>query len=316
VDTIFDRVDAFQATSFPWCVTLGFPNWRNPLLCLGTDNEADGWNGNRKIDFLRRGFGDKFQVLTSTKAECQVWELDVKNFVLGKCILHCEKDVDGVLMALKRAKGGQKVLDIILNFLASRHDFTDSMRTAKKWLKTKCLDEFVRPSQPRASQPRMPLPLPSQPRTSQPSQGGGEGPAKRKRSLLDNTVCDSQKSAGTSSTPRKRPMGRSTPTTSGTTGSGARETDVPEDTPSVVAGSTAVARRPALRLQRVRTHSEAEKSVSADNWQQQQLKLFETHGIRTETIIINIGSLYPPVREGQGELGPYQVRPIQNYFLE
>jgi hypothetical protein len=28
------------------------------------------------------------------------------------------------------------------------------------------------------------------------------------------------------------------------------------------------------------------------------------------------GSLYPPVREGQGELGPYQVRPIQKYFLE
>jgi hypothetical protein len=44
--------------------------------------------------------------------------------------------------------------------------------------------------------------------------------------------------------------------------------------------------------------------------------LFETHGIWTEIIIINIGNLYPLVREGQGELGPYQVRPVQKYFLE
>jgi hypothetical protein len=134
----------------PSCVTLGFSTWRNPLLCLGTDNEAGGWNGNGKIDFLRRGFGDKFQVLTSIKAECQVWELDIKNFVLGKCILHCKKDVDGVLMALKRAKGGQKVLDIIWNFLDTRHDFNDSLKMAKKWLRTKFPDKFARPSQPRA----------------------------------------------------------------------------------------------------------------------------------------------------------------------
>jgi hypothetical protein len=33
-------------------------------------------------------------------------------------------------------------------------------------------------------------------------------------------------------------------------------------------------------------------------------------------IIIDIGSLYAPVREGQGQLGPYQVRPVQKYFLE
>jgi hypothetical protein len=84
------------------------------------------------------------------KAECQVWELDIKNFVLGKCILHCKKDVDGVLMALKRAKGGQKVLDIIWNFLDTRHDFNDSLKMAKKWLRTKFPDKFARPSQPRA----------------------------------------------------------------------------------------------------------------------------------------------------------------------
>jgi hypothetical protein len=89
-----------------------------------------------------------------------------------------------------------------------------------------------------------------------------------------------------------------------------------KDTPSIVAGSTTVPGRLALRLQRVRTHCKAEKSLSAANCQQQQLKLFETHGSRTEIIIINIGSLYPPVREGQGELGPFQVRRVQKCFLE
>jgi hypothetical protein len=152
---------------------------------------------------------DKFQVLTSTKAECQVWELDVKNFMPGKCILHCKKDVDGVLMALKRAKGGQKVLDIILNFLDIRHDFIDSLKTAKKWLRTKFPDKFAKLSQLRASQPRVPLSLPSQPRTSQPSQEGEERPSKRKRSLVDSTIFDSQRSAGTSGTPRKPRSGRS-----------------------------------------------------------------------------------------------------------
>jgi hypothetical protein len=115
-----------------------------------------------------------------------------------------------------------------------------------------------------------------------------------------------------SRTPRKKTRsGRSTQTASGTTGSGARRgTDVLEDTPFVVVGSTAVEGRPVLRLSKVRTHSEAEKSILAENWQQQQLKLFQTYRIRTETIIIDIGNLYPPVRESQGELGLYQVRPV------
>jgi hypothetical protein len=135
---------------------------------------------------------------------------------------------------------------------------------------------------------------------------------------VDNSVSDSQMSGRTSGTPKKKTRSkRSTPTANGTTGFGARRgTDVPENTPSVVAGSTAIEERPAFRLQRVRTHSEAQKSMSAENRQQQQLKLFCTYGIRIEIIIINIGSLYPLVREGLGELGPYQVRPVQKYFLE
>jgi hypothetical protein len=40
------------------------------------------------------------------------------------------------------------------------------------------------------------------------------------------------------------------------------------------------------------------------------------HAIRLETIIVDIGSLYPLVCESQGTLGPYQVRPVHKYFLE
>jgi hypothetical protein len=35
-----------------------------------------------------------------------------------------------------------------------------------------------------------------------------------------------------------------------------------------------------------------------------------------EIIIIDIGNLYRPVREGQDQLRPYQLRPVQKYFLE
>jgi hypothetical protein len=45
-------------------------------------------------------------VLTTTKVECQVWELEVKKFVPGKCILHYNIDVNSVMMLLRKAKGG------------------------------------------------------------------------------------------------------------------------------------------------------------------------------------------------------------------
>jgi hypothetical protein len=106
--------------------------------------EEDGWVGNSKIDFLRRGFGDIFSILCTTKEDCQVWELDVKKFVRGKCILHYDKDTDGVIMALKKAKQGQKILDIILAFLHSRHDFQDSLKFSRRWLKTKFPEGFAK----------------------------------------------------------------------------------------------------------------------------------------------------------------------------
>jgi hypothetical protein len=95
-----------------------------------------------------------------------------------------------------------------------------------------------------------------------------------------------------------------------------RNTDAREDTLSTVARSTAVTARPVPRLSRVQTHSEAQKSISAKSRQAQQIKLFDTHGIRSETIIVDICNLYPPMCEGQGPLGPYQVRLVQKYFLE
>jgi hypothetical protein len=119
-------------------------------------------------------------------------ELDVKKFVPGKCILHCNKDTDDFIMALRKAKEGQKILDIILAFFDSRHDFQESLKFVKKWLKTKILEEFVKSSQPKASQAK-----PSQPRVSQSSQGRGERPSKRKQDPPSSTrVSHSQRSAG------------------------------------------------------------------------------------------------------------------------
>jgi hypothetical protein len=122
VDTIFDKVEAFLTSSRPWSMTLGYNTCRHPLLCLWTEGEKDGRVGNGKIDFLRRRFGDIFLILCTTKEDCQVWELDVKKFISGKCILHCNKDIDGVIMSLRKAKW-QKILDIILAFLDSQNDF-------------------------------------------------------------------------------------------------------------------------------------------------------------------------------------------------
>jgi hypothetical protein len=70
------------------------------------EGEEDGWVGNGEIDFLHRGFDDIFSILCTTKEDCQVSELEVKKFVPGKCILHCNKDTDGVIMALRKAKEG------------------------------------------------------------------------------------------------------------------------------------------------------------------------------------------------------------------
>jgi hypothetical protein len=108
-----------------------------------------------------------------------------------------------------------------------------------------------------------------------------------------------------------------TPIDSATTGSGARRgIDAPKDTLSIVAGSIAVMARPVPRLSRMRTHSEAQKFISVENRHAQQIKLFDMHKIRSETIIVDICNLYPSMHEGQGLLGPYQVRPVQKYFLK
>jgi hypothetical protein len=99
--------------------------------------------------------------------------------------------------------------------------------------------------------------------------------------------------------------------------SGARRgTDGPEDTPFAISGSIVVTARQVSRLTRVWTHSEAHKSILAKSRHAQQIKLFDTHKIWSDTIIVDICNLYPPIHKGQGLLGPYQVRPVLKYFLE
>jgi hypothetical protein len=116
-------------------------------LCLWTEDEEDGWLGNRKIDYLRRRMGtNKFSILCTTSDDCQVWKLDCKKFVLGKCICHNTEEIDGIILALKKTKEGSRILEIILSFVDSRHNFQDALKLAKKWLKTTFLDEFAWPS--------------------------------------------------------------------------------------------------------------------------------------------------------------------------
>jgi hypothetical protein len=47
-----------------------------------------------------------------------------------------------------------------------------------------------------------------------------------------------------------------------------------------------------------------------------QNKLFETYVVQPKTITVDISTLHPLVHEKTSTLPPYQVRPIQKYFLE
>jgi hypothetical protein len=60
---------------------------------------------------------------------------------------------------------------------------------------------------------------------------------------------------------------------------------------------------------------EVQKSQSKDERLAFQESLLDNHAIQRETIMVDIGALYPPVREPGQPVHPYQVWPIQKYFL-
>ena len=73
---------------------------------------------------------------------------------------------------------------------------------------------------------------------------------------------------------------------------------------------------PKPRLEKVPTHLDKAKSESKADRIQYQEDLIVRCAIQSDTITVDIGSLYPPVRHKTKELPPYQVRHIQPYFLE
>jgi hypothetical protein len=70
------------------------------------------------------------------------------------------------------------------------------------------------------------------------------------------------------------------------------------------------------RLARVSTHLEVQTVQSEDKRHAFQESLFENHAIQRETIVVDIASLHPPLREPGQPMHPYQVRTIQKYFLQ
>jgi hypothetical protein len=78
-------------------------------------------------------------------------------------------------------------------------------------------------------------------------------------------------------------------------------------------GSTDAA--PSQRLSRVPTHLEVQKSRSKDERLAFHESLFENHAIQRKTIVVDIGSLHPPIREPGHPLHLYQVRLIHKYFF-
>jgi len=102
-------------------------------------------------------------------------------------------------------------------------------------------------------------------------------------------------------------------------------------TPSAAAGSNAggesnapapketkkkQARAAKPALEKVPTHLEAQKSMSQASRMQYQEDLLTRCAIQIDTITVDIGSLHPPIRDRNADLPPYQVRHIQEYFLE
>jgi hypothetical protein len=68
-------------------------------------------------------------------------------------------------------------------------------------------------------------------------------------------------------------------------------------------------------LERVRTHTEAARGVSQDNRLKYQEELISKYVVQEETIIVDISTLIPSVKERQGDLPPWQIRLVQEWFV-
>ena len=189
---------------------------------------GDGWKLNGKIDYVRRDFsGSKCWIMVTNKSDCLIWELDSQKFASANCVCYFDEDVDTVIQALKKAKHGVAVLDIILSFIQRKHDIEGALKLAKKHLKAKFRGEFGAPSQETQGDGGV-----SRKRKS-------DAPSRQRDPPSSLRVSDSQIN---SRLPPIAPSGRpskATPSESESRGSGARRARDPRnETPSVVAGST------------------------------------------------------------------------------
>jgi hypothetical protein len=68
-------------------------------------------------------------------------------------------------------------------------------------------------------------------------------------------------------------------------------------------------------LERVKAHIKAARGVSQDDRLSYEEKLICKYVVQEETIIVDISTLIPSMKEGQGDLPPWQIRPVQKWFV-
>jgi hypothetical protein len=315
IDTIYDRLPPCNSLRQNWAVSLGTATWRKDLLVLWSEEEEEGWKPNGKIDHIRRSSGgDRCWILTSSQGQCVIWELETHRFVHKNVKCFVDKDVDKVIYSLKQSGDLTTTLDILVSYVTNRHDLSSALKACKKHLRAMFPREFG-----------------GEPQHSQGEVGGSAGGSGRKRKrplggpftslrVVPDSLRSERPAPATTAQPgvptRPRSSGAGTQSASATTGSGARRADDPRSiTPSGGVGSTAAAGRPGPVLERVRTHIEAVRGVSQEERTRYQDDLISKYAVQEETIIVDISTLIPPVREGQGVLPDWQIRPVSKWFV-
>ena len=189
-----------------------------------------------------------------------------------------------------------QILDLIISFTREHHQnlVQTALKKGKKQLRAMDLARFAKESQGTGSVPLTSLPP-----------HGKQGERRKATSV----------SSGSVPIPKKPRTGTPSATPSAALGSNAGGVSNP---PPAKETKKKQARAPkmAVALEKVPTHLEAQKSMSQASRMQYQEDLLARCAIQIDTITVDIGSLYPPIRDRNVELPPYQVRHVQPYFLE
>ncbi|CAM6128069.1 unnamed protein product [Calypogeia fissa] len=292
-DAVYDKVASIVYLDEKWSISLGFSNYRHPQLCLWTHSIEDGWVETGRVDCVRRSLSTGVcSVLVTTTEEVTVWQLHKNNFARDKVICFVEEDVGNICERLNNADR-DAVSEYLIEFILSSHDLKKSASGLRRFLLRAFPGEWGPP-------------------VTQATLAGAGGSKKRVRDPPRDPpirqVSDSQKkSLPSSQSAQAGGSSRGTASQSRSTGSGLKVARRKRSGPASqnVGSTSAVGDAPSQRLSRVQTHLEVQKSESKDERMAFQESLFENHAIQRETIMVDIGSLHPPVREPGQPLHPY-----------